>query len=211
MIGTIIITIFLILLATFIFIAYKNERDYKKKQDAKKKVKKHQKPIIRKVEKRTPATKVAPQKEEEESVVKKQPEAVEVIEKETPPAPQKRPEPIEEPKAVTLPEYPEFDHARLLEMGLSDDEAKEFVAELIPQLTAQIPLIEEAFEKEDFHSIERLTHSIKGSSTTVGKGGVSALLVDFNTYIKHGTDLPTIQAYITHLKTYTKALEKQYS
>ena len=106
--------------------------------------------------------------------------------------------------------YPLFTHVRLIEMGLSDDEANEFVQELIPQLETQIPLIEEAFKKEDFHQMERLTHSIKGSATNLGTGGVSDLLVECNTYLKTGTDIDIAKVYLDSLKHYTQTLKEQY-
>ena len=96
-------------------------------------------------------------------------------------------------------------------MGLSDDEAKEFVTELIPQLEEQIPLIEEALNTPDYHQVERLTHSIKGSATNIGTGGISDLLVDYNTYLKDGTDIDIAKAYFEHLKHYTQELKKQYT
>jgi chemotaxis protein histidine kinase CheA len=96
-------------------------------------------------------------------------------------------------------------------MGLSDDEAKEFVTELIPQLEEQIPLIEEALNIPDFHQMERLTHSIKGSATNIGTGGVSDLLVACNTYLKEGTDIDIAKAYFKHLVHYTNELKTQYT
>ena len=127
-----------------------------------------------------------------------------------------KPELIPEPvvtKKIDLPEcnYPKFDHSRLISMGLSDDEAKEFAAELIPQLETHIPLIKETIEILDFHNMERLTHSIKGSSTTVGTGGISDLLIEFNTYVKTGTELAIVEAYFEQLKRYTQELKQQYS
>ena len=115
-------------------------------------------------------------------------------------------------KSYDLPKckYPKFSYERLIKMGLSEDEAIEFTKELIPQIKTQIPLIKEAMEKEDFHTMERLTHSIKGSSTTVGSGGISDLLVEYNTYLKTGKDLPIVQAYFKHLTRYSDDLEKQF-
>ncbi len=107
-------------------------------------------------------------------------------------------------------EYPDFNYERLIEMGLSEEEALEFIQELIPQIGDQIPLIEEAMSIPDFHQIERLTHSIKGSSTTIGTGGVSDLLVDYNTYVKTGKELPVVQAYQKYLKIYFEKLKKQF-
>ncbi len=125
-------------------------------------------------------------------------------------------EPIPKPQVVEkidLPEckYPKFDYSRLLKMGLGEDEAIEFVKELIPQIKTQIPLIKEAIEASDFHNIERLTHSIKGSSTTVGSGGVSDLLVEFNTYVKTEKEIPVLEAYLKHLSHYCEVLEKEYA
>ena len=109
-----------------------------------------------------------------------------------------------------IPEYPEFSHSRLLEMGLSDEEAREFVDELITQIENQIPLIQAAIDANDFHQMERMTHSIKGSSTNIGTGGVADLLVDYNTYLKTGHDLPLAKAYLENLKIYLAKLQEQY-
>jgi len=108
-------------------------------------------------------------------------------------------------------EYPHFNYNRLLEMGLSEEEAQEFVQELIPQIGEQIPLIDEAMKIPDFHKMERLTHSIKGSSTNIGTGGVSDLLVDYNTYLKKGEEIRIAQAYQKHLKHYYQKLKEQFS
>ena len=114
--------------------------------------------------------------------------------------------------SVELPkgEYPDFNYERLLEMGLSEEEAMEFIQELIPQIGEQIPLIDEALKIPDFHKMERLTHSIKGSSTTIGTGGVSDLLVEYNTYLKTGDEVPVAEAYQEHLKRYFEKLKKQF-
>ena len=124
----------------------------------------------------------------------------------------KKPEP-EITKTIDLPEcnYPEFDYSRLVGMGLSEDEAIEFIKELIPQIETQIPLIQEAMDKEDFYSMERLTHSIKGSSTTVGSGGVSDLLVAYNTYLKTGEEIEVAKEYQKYLKHYYEALKTAYA
>jgi chemotaxis protein histidine kinase CheA len=96
-------------------------------------------------------------------------------------------------------------------MGLSDEEAKEFVEELIPQIETQIPLIEKELAIPDFHQMERLTHSLKGSATNLGTGGISDLLVECNTYLKTGTDIDIATAYFGYLKHYTQELKEQYA
>lgn len=114
---------------------------------------------------------------------------------------------------INLPEcaYPKFDYSRLIEMGLEANEAAEYVQELIPQIKIQIPLIKEAIEASDYHALEQLTHSIKGSSTTVGTGGVADLLIDFNTYVKSGKETPILEEYLKYLIHYCNELEKEYA
>jgi len=115
-----------------------------------------------------------------------------------------------EEKKLPTCKYPKFSHVRLVEMGLSEEESKEFVEELIPQLEEQIPLIEIELNNADFHKMERLTHSLKGSATNLGTGGISDLLVECNTYLKTGTDPDTAEVYFEYLKHYTKELREQY-
>ncbi len=118
-----------------------------------------------------------------------------------------------EERTYNLPkcQYPSFDYSRIMGLGLSEDDAIEFVKELIPQLKKQTPLIANAIKQEDFHAMEELTHSIKGSSTNIGTGGISDLLVEFNTYIKTGTDIPVLREYFKYLIHYTEELERKFS
>ncbi|BAF72185.1 Hpt domain-containing protein [Sulfurovum sp. NBC37-1] len=113
-------------------------------------------------------------------------------------------------EAKALPAYPDFDHSRLVEMGLSDEEAKDFVKELISQIEEQLPLIEKALQEGDFHQMEQLTHSIKGSSTNIGTGGVADLLIDYNTYLKTGNDPILSKSYYEELKIQLERLKVQY-
>lgn len=235
MIGTVIISVFVLILVLFVYIEYKNEKKYQeerrqKRQNVKKEEKK---PVIK--PKKVPSAKELEEKEvqEKRSEQKKRLEEQRLQEqkleekrlKEKKLGPELTPKPVvteiktetvkvtEKPKtiAVSLGKYPKFDYSRLLEMGLSEEEAREFVAELIPQIETQIPLIKEAMAISDFHNMERLTHSIKGSSTTVGTGGVSDLLVDFNTYLKTGTEPALVEAYLEQLKHYCEELKEQYT
>lgn len=120
---------------------------------------------------------------------------------------------LKEKEICNLPQcqYHSFDYSRIMGLGLSEDEAIEFVHELIPQLKVQIPLIEDAIKKEDFEALEELTHSIKGSSTNIGTGGISDLLVEFNTYIKTQREIPILEEYLKYLKHYTADLEKEFA
>ncbi len=219
MIGYIIISIFVLILVLFVYLEYRNEKKYQKERRQKRQnVKKEEQPVRK--PKKVPSAK---ELEEEKSQEKKAEQQKRLEEKKPeleftskPIVTEIKTETVEvdtKPKniAISLGKYPKFDHSCLLDMGLSQEESKEFVAELIPQIETQIPLIKEAMATSDFHSMERLTHSIKGSSTTVGTGGVSDLLVDFNTYLKTGTELAIAEAYLKQLNHYCEELKEQYS
>jgi len=171
MIGSIIISLFVLIIILFVYITYKNEKKYREERCQKRQ-------NVKKEEIKT----------ETEEVTKK-------------------PKNIK----ISLEKYPKFDHSRLLKMGLSQEEAKEFVTELILQIETQIPLVKEAMAISDFLGMERLTHSIKGSSTTVGRGGVSDLLIDYNTYLKTGTEPAIAEAYFEQLQHYCEELKEQYA
>lgn len=215
MLGTVILSIFIFLIALIIFVEYRNEKKYQEKR-------RQSRERSTRERRTTPseAPKKAPPKAEPAPKVEAKPEPKPEPKVEVKPEPEVevKPEPVVEvevakEEAKDLPEanYPPFTHVRLVEMGLSDDEAKEFVTELIPQLEEQIPLIEEALNTPDYHQVERLTHSIKGSATNIGTGGISDLLVDYNTYLKEGTDIDIAKAYFEHLKHYTQELKSQYA
>lgn len=87
-------------------------------------------------------------------------------------------------------------------MGLGESDAQEFVSDLINQIDEQLPKIADAIEAKDMENLERLTHSIKGSSTNIGVGGVADLLVEFNTYTKTKSNIDVINEYFKQLKVY---------
>ncbi len=198
MIGYIIISVFILIIILFVYREYKKEKEYQEERHQKRQGNKEKGSIEE------------PAYTHEHIPTQKELKEKEPVEKK--PEPELIPEPIVT-KKIDLPEasYPKFNHSRLLDMGLSQEDAKEFVQELIPQIEAQIPLIKEARVISDFQAMEQLTHSIKGSSTTVGTGGVSDLLIDFNTYLKTGTEVIIAEAYLEHLKHYCEELKKQYT
>ncbi len=108
--------------------------------------------------------------------------------------------------------YGIFTHERLVEgMGLSPEEADEFVVELIHQLENAINDLDLAIEKKDFSEIEHITHGLKGAALNIGEGGVADLLIDYNTYMKDGKEMPVIRAYQTLLKRTVSDLKVEYS
>lgn len=182
MLGFVLLSAFILVVLSIVIWEIHNERKYQEKRRQK-----LQKTEDARIEK---DAKLEREKEKEETAQKN--------------VPKKR-------KKLPTCTYPLFTHARLVEMGLSDEEANGFVQELIPQLEMQIPLVEEALNKRDFHQMERLTHSIKGSATNLGTGGVSDLLVECNTYLKTGDDADIAKVYLDSLKHYTQTLKEQYA
>ncbi len=146
------------------------------------------------------------EKEAAEAEAAKQDEAEKEAEKKAAEEEAQRKEKVD----VALPDYPAFDHSRLLEMGLSDEEATDFVKELIVQVEEQLPLIEAAMQESDLSRMERLTHSIKGSATNIGTGGISDLITAYNTYLKTDGDIGMVKAYYEELVCQVDKLKAQY-
>ncbi|WP_457596647.1 hypothetical protein [Hydrogenimonas sp.] len=109
-------------------------------------------------------------------------------------------------------DFGRFDHTRLVEgMGLSPQEADEFVVELIHQLETAIPDLDAAIEEHRYVDVERITHGLKGAALNIGEGGVAQLLVEYNTYMKHGNERPIVEAYQSVLKRSVSELKVEYS
>ena len=191
------LAIFGLIIILVIFIEYRNEKKYQEERR-----KEREKPTVKKRPRTTQSVREqTPRRIRKKEEIKKQEEPKkEVVKQEQKPQ-----------KQLPQCSYPTFSHDRLIDMGLSDEESKEFVAELIPQLETQIPLIKEAMENSNFHQMERLTHNIKGSATNLGIGGISDLLVECNTYLKTGTDSDIAKVYFDNLIHYTEELKNQYT
>ncbi len=187
---TTILIIFVALILLVIFIEYKNEKKYQKER----KRKKEHESDLRPSEPKSPASNLTTNIKPISSTTSNDIDL-------------KR----QQSQSIPKTKYPQFTHNRLIDMGLSNDEAHEFVIELIPQIENQIPLINEAIQSSDFHQVERLTHHIKGSATNIGTGGIADLLVEYNTYLKSGTDITIVKSYFQDLVQYTKELKLQYA
>lgn len=109
--------------------------------------------------------------------------------------------------------YPEFDHARLLKMGLEEKEALEFVQELILQIDNTIPSIKSLIAEAKYKELEPTIHGVKGASNNVGTGGVSELLSEFHHYLRSekNMDSDILNTYYEALIEYTKALKNAYN
>jgi HPt (histidine-containing phosphotransfer) domain-containing protein len=164
--------------------------------------------------KEEPKVQPKPEVKPEPKPIKEQPKEVkkEPIKEEPKPQVDTKPTVKAEP-SVRLPEcnYPDFDHSRLMEMGLGEDDAHAFVGELINQIDEQLPKLQDAIDDKNVEQVERLTHSMKGSSSNIGVGGVTDLLIEFNTYTKSKSNFAVIKEYFNQLKVYLQKLKDQYS
>ena len=124
-------------------------------------------------------------------------------------------EPVEEfeskPKYKII-HYEKFDNSRAVDqLGLSQEDADIFVKELIEQIEEELPKLETAIEKKEFKQIDDISHMIKGSSSSLGSGGVADLLTEMNEYCKKGRDIEIIENYLYNLKHYFNELKTQFA
>jgi len=111
-----------------------------------------------------------------------------------------------------IKQYDKFNNARAVEqLGLSQDEADMFIKELIQQIDDELPKLEAAIDNEDFEQIDDISHMIKGSSSSLGSGGVADVLSDMNEYSKEGRDIEIIRDYLYNLKYYFNELKTQFA
>jgi len=106
--------------------------------------------------------------------------------------------------------FDRYDNSRAVEeMGLTQEEADNFVLELIKALESEIPRIEEAILNSDMKTLEEIVHTITGSSSTLGSGGVSTALISFYTAVQHRDSLQDLYVHLQNVKYYLTELKKQ--
>lgn len=136
------------------------------------------------------------------------PEASLPVGEEPPAAETAEPAPAEETSGAV---YPRFSNQRAIDqLGLSQEEADMFVEELIGQIEAEIPNLEAAVAEGNFEKIERVSHMLKGSATSLGEGGIADQLVEFNTYCKHGKDFEAVREFMRTFHREFEALKAQF-
>lgn len=106
--------------------------------------------------------------------------------------------------------YPKFDNSRAVdEMGLSQEEADGFVLELIKVIEAEVLRIEAALKKNDIKTIEDIVHTLTGTSSTLGSGGISSALISFYSAVQHRDTLRMLQIHLENVKYYLKLLKEE--
>lgn len=132
------------------------------------------------------------------------------------PVPQAEAEPVPKPepeaRAFEPKAYPEFNNARAVEqLGLSQEEADLFIGELVTQIEEEIPNLDAALEANDVERLEKVSHMLKGSATSLGEGGVADVLVAFNTYCKTGKDPKILREHLENLRYYFGKLKEKFA
>lgn len=124
--------------------------------------------------------------------------------------------PVEEAVAETAKAfeprvYPEFNNARAVEqLGLSQEEADLFIGELVTQIEEELPNLDAALAAKDLEKLEKVSHMLKGSATSLGEGGVADILVELNTYCKDGSDMEVIEEHLKNLHYYFAKLKEKF-
>ncbi len=125
--------------------------------------------------------------------------------------PEKRPEPEVPAKSFEPKPYPEYDNTRAMEqLGLSQEEADMFISELVVQIEEELPNLDAAYEQNDLERLEKVSHMLKGSATSLGEGGVADILVELNTYCKSGKDRGVIGEHLKNLHYYFGKLKEKF-
>ncbi len=185
-----IVSALVLIVLIVVFIEYKNSKKYKEQREEEKNVK------------TTPTTRG---RGGQETLTRKPAPKTE-------PKPKPKIETQKETKELPQDNYSKFDHSRIIDtLGLSEEDAGEFIQELISQVDSHLSPIKEATKSSDYEELERLTHSIKGSATNLGEGGIADLLTDFNTYLKIGKDIEIVERYFELLEEQAQKLREQYS
>jgi len=111
---------------------------------------------------------------------------------------------------IPTKKFDTFDNSRAVdEMGLTQEEADNFVLELVKALESEIPHIEEAILNADMKKLEDTVHTITGSSSTLGSGGVSSALISFYTAVQHRDAYQDLYVHLQNVKYYLAQLKKQ--
>ncbi len=111
---------------------------------------------------------------------------------------------------IPTKQYPLYNNARAVEeMGLSQEDADAFVHDLIKAISGEISPIEEAILGCDYKSLEEIIHTISGSSSTLGTGGVSSALISFYTAVQHRDSWQKLYVHLQNVKYYLQELKDQ--
>jgi len=112
---------------------------------------------------------------------------------------------------IPTKQYPKYDNSRAVdEMGLSQEEADSFVLDLIKAIEVEIPSIESAILKGDYKSIEEIVHTITGTASTLGSGGISSAFIAFYSSVQHRDGMQEEYIHLQNIKHYLNELKEDF-
>jgi len=113
---------------------------------------------------------------------------------------------------IPTKQYAPYSNSRAVEeMGLTQEEADLFEKDLVTAIEAEIPKIEKAILASDYKTIEEIVHTITGSSSTLGSGGVSSALISFYAAVQHRDSFKTLYIHLQNLKYYISELKEVHA
>lgn len=108
--------------------------------------------------------------------------------------------------------HPKYDNSRAVdEMGLTQKEADGFVHELVKAIEAEVPRIEAAILSSNHKDVEEIVHTITGTSSTLGTGGLSMALISFYTAVQHRDSFQKLYIHLQNVKYYLAELKEQFN
>ena len=112
---------------------------------------------------------------------------------------------------IPTKQYPKYDNSRAVdEVGLSQEEADSFVLDLIKAIEVEIPSIESAILKGDYKSIEEIVHTITGTASTLGSGGISSAFIAFYSSVQHRDGMQEEYIHLQNIKYYLNELKEDF-
>ena len=119
-------------------------------------------------------------------------------------------ESIETPKVeIPTKQYSKYDNARAVdEMGLTQEEADSFVVDLVKAVESEVPRMEEAVKNSEYKTLEEIVHTITGSSSTLGSGGISSAFISFYAAVQHHDSMQDLHIHLQNVKYYLQELKE---
>ena len=112
---------------------------------------------------------------------------------------------------IPTKQYPKYDNSRAVdEMGLTQEEADGFVLDLIKAIEAEIPRLESDILKGDYKGIEEIVHTLTGTASTLGSGGISSTFIAFYASVQHRDSMQDQYIHLQNIKYYLNELKEDF-
>ena len=111
--------------------------------------------------------------------------------------------------AIPTKQYPKYNNSRAVdEMGLSKEDADSFVLDLIKAVESEVPRMEDAIQSSEYKTLEEIVHTITGSSSTLGSGGISSAFISFYAAVQHHDSMQDLAVHLQNVKYYLNQLKE---